>query len=128
MTEKEYIQFIIESSDDDFITAESLFNGKRYHHCLFFCHLVIEKLLKGLIYKNTSQHAPPIHDLISLLLKSKIPFSTEIKEQLEEITTWNIRARYDDIKKVFFKKADDKFTTKWFHIIKQLRIWLKEQY
>lgn len=42
-------------------------NSKRYDACLFFCHLVLEKLLKGLVVKRTEKAAPCIHDLAELL-------------------------------------------------------------
>lgn len=128
MTEKGFLKYWIESADDDFKSADSLFKSKRYHHALFFCHLSIEKLLKGLIYKNTNNHAPPIHDLEKLSRKSKLSISDDLIEKMDEITTWNIKARYDDYKRQFYKKANEKYTTKWFIIVKELILWLKSQY
>lgn len=39
-----------------FKTAQDLYKTKHYDACLFFCHLALEKLLKGLVVQNTKQH------------------------------------------------------------------------
>ncbi|PIU75173.1 MAG: hypothetical protein COS76_02160 [Candidatus Portnoybacteria bacterium CG06_land_8_20_14_3_00_39_12] len=31
-----------------------MFQGKKYADCLFFCHLTIEKILKGLVVRYNS--------------------------------------------------------------------------
>ncbi len=56
----------ISTSDGDFQTMLNLFDTKDYHWALFMGHLVIEKLLKGKIVKDTKQHAPFTHDLRKL--------------------------------------------------------------
>ncbi len=48
-------------------------------------------------------------------------------EQLKEITTFNIRARYDNIKLEFYKKATREYTEKWFSTAKEGYQWLKEK-
>ena len=50
---KKVVDFWNESAQNNFETAEFLFNGKKYADCLFFCHLAIEKALKGLVVKET---------------------------------------------------------------------------
>ncbi len=50
----------------DYETMLILFDAKRYSDCLFFGHIVLEKLLKGLVVKNTKEQAPFTHDLARL--------------------------------------------------------------
>lgn len=109
----EPIKFWIESSVDTFDTAQRLFKAKKYHHCLFFVHLAIEKILKGLhVYKN-NKSAPLIHDLVRLAEKCKIKLTKREKIQLAEISTFNLSARYDDYKFKFYKKATKEYASKW---------------
>ncbi len=41
-------------------TSEDLFKSKNYVGCLFFVHLYLEKILKGLVQKST-QKMPPFN-------------------------------------------------------------------
>lgn len=56
------------------------------------------------------------HNLHKLAKKIKYPFNEEVYEQLREITTFNIAARYDDEKLSFYKKANKTYTFKWVKI------------
>lgn len=40
----ENIEYWLASSKDDLDTAEKLFASEKYHHCLFFVHLALEKI------------------------------------------------------------------------------------
>jgi len=59
--------------------------------------------------------APPLtHDLVMLAEKAGIEISQAEKEELAEISTFNIAARYDDYKLKFYKKATKEYSDKWF--------------
>ncbi len=128
MAPTDLIAFWKDSATDDWESAEALFAAKKYHQALFFCHLALEKLLKGLVYAKTSQHPLPIHNLTKLLQQAKLPLDNHREEQLNEITGWNINARYDDYKHRFYRKASKQFTAKWLQITRGLFSWLKNQY
>lgn len=128
MTKKGFLKFWMESAEDDFSVANDLFKLKRYNYCLFFCHLSIEKILKGLYYKKTQRQPPPTHDLKKLASETIDLLTEEYFKDFAEINTWNIRARYDDYKKIFYKKADKKFTELWMIKIKKIILWLKSQF
>ncbi len=52
MNVKKQIDYWLTTAKSDLETAEIIFKaGKNYHHCLFFCHLVLEKGLKALVAK-----------------------------------------------------------------------------
>ncbi|MBI5746475.1 MAG: HEPN domain-containing protein [Nitrospirae bacterium] len=46
-TEQQIIEYWSMASKQDLEAAEILFENKKYHHALFFCHLSIEKTLKA---------------------------------------------------------------------------------
>ena len=104
-SEQEVVNFWLTASKEDFESAEILFQNKKYHHALFFCHLSIEKMLKAIIVNSTKTAPPLIHDLIRLAEKARLPLSEAQINELAEITTFNIEARYDDYKLSFRKKA-----------------------
>ena len=128
VTFAEIILFWLNSAERDWKTARGLFDLKRYDSCLFFCHLALEKILKGLVAQNTKEPVPHIHDLAKLASIAKLKLTEEQIQQLRVITTFNISARYDDIKLAFYKKCTEIFTKKHFGISKELFIWLKNQY
>ena len=66
MNIKEIIDYWLKSAEEDLKTAKSLFKSKRYHHCLFFCHLFIEKIIKALVVKKTKRQSPYGHNLLRL--------------------------------------------------------------
>ncbi len=128
MTAKDLLQYWLTSANRDFDVAQDLYRLKRYNYCLFFCHLAIEKLLKGLIFKTTHNHPLPIHDIKKLSKQARLAIPNIIDEDLEEITSWNIEARYDSYKQKFFAKATKEFAEKWFKKAKEIYVWLKNQY
>ncbi|MFH1297002.1 MAG: HEPN domain-containing protein [Bacteroidota bacterium] len=117
----------IESSDRDFLTMTNLFNSKDYSWSLFLGHLVIEKLLKALVVKETNEFPKPIHDLTRLAIKGKLKCSSEQLDMLDVITTFNISARYEDYKLEFYRRCTKDFTETWVNNIKELRQWIKSQ-
>lgn len=125
MTPQDLIKYWFDGASDALDTAEKLYMAKKYHFCLFFCHLALEKLLKGIVYLKTGQHAQPMHDLVKLSRQAKLQLSSKQEEQLDEITTFNVSARYDTIKRDFYKKATKNFTRIWFSKTKEVYQWLK---
>lgn len=92
-------------SSDAFKKAEDLYKAKHYHHALFFCHLGVEKKLKALYVSKKESFPPPVHDLLFLLKRTGITTQKEILEDLAEINSFNISARYDDYKKPVLYKS-----------------------
>lgn len=122
------IAFWRNSGDKNWKTAQSLFRLKHYDMCLFCCHLTLEKYLKALAMSINNDNPPPIHDLNRLAEIAGLNLTAEQEKQLNEISTFNIQARYDDIKLSFYKKATAHFTAQYFNVTHQLLIWLKKQF
>ena len=105
-----------------------LFVEKKYSYSLFFGQLALEKLLKAIYIKKIDSSPPYIHNLNSLAKKSKIKIHETYNKELEEITQFNINARYDDYKDAFYKKATKEYATKWIKIINKIKLCLKKKY
>jgi HEPN domain-containing protein len=116
----------IETSDDDFETMLTLYNSKSYSWSLFLGHISIEKLLKALYVKRFKKHAPFTHNLYRLGELTGLEMTDEQADWLDEITSFNLNARYDDYKKEFFKLCTPNYTKKWIDKIKYIRTWIKK--
>lgn len=108
-------------------TAEDLFRAKRYDACLFFCHLALEKMLKALVVQRTNQPAPYIHDLEKLASVARLQMTEEQTQYFRHISTFNVAARYDDVKLAFYKQCTKHYSGQYFSITKQLYLWLKKE-
>ena len=116
------------TAEEDWRVANSLFKLKHYAACLFYCHLTLEKLLKGLVVLHTKDHAPYIHNLVRLSETAELLLTLAEKEQLTTINQFNISGRYDDIKLALHKKANAKFTKHYLELTKTHYLWLKKLY
>ena len=119
------IKYWLTGADSDLIVAEHLFEKGDYHYCLFIGHLVLEKALKALYVKNVDINPPFKHSLPILAEKANLKLTEEQETFLEEVSDFNIEARYPDIKFSFYKKCSKEFTENYFLKIKDFHKWLK---
>jgi len=126
MNKREVIQYWIKSADNDYETMEYLFKGKNYPWALFIGHIVIEKLLKAYYVKVIGTNTPYTHDLLRIAEKAKLNLSETQKDFLDMLTSFNIKARYDDYKLKFYKMCTRKFATENVAKIRGFRRWVKE--
>jgi HEPN domain-containing protein len=127
MKKDEVIKYWIESAERDMKTMIHLYEKKDFHWSLFLGHLVIEKFLKALYVKKKSEQPPYIHNLLRIADKAEITFTEEQLDILTTITSFNIEARYDDYKSVFYRKCTFEYTTIWIDNIKEIAEWIKEK-
>jgi HEPN domain-containing protein len=118
------VQYWRETSDKDFRTMQNLLKSGDNSWALFLGHLVLEKLLKAHYVKNLQKHPIFTHDLLRLATKARLDINEETVEWLDEISTFNINARYDNYKQDFYKLCTKKFTDIWSERIEKLRLWL----
>ena len=126
-TEK-VINYWQKGAAESFETAKYLYKGKRCAACLLFCYLTLEKILKGLVVEKTKEHAPYSHELDSLAEKTGLSLSEEAWKNLRIISTFNIQARYDNIKLSFRAKCTPEYARQYLEITSQLYLWLKKQF
>lgn len=121
------MDYWLRSSDEDYNVMKYLYSGKKNSYCLFFGHLVIEKLLKGLYAKNNEENPYTIksHNLLALAEKCNLELTDEQVKKLQIITQFNISARYDDYKESFNQKCTDEYTAEQLRNIEEVRLWLK---
>lgn len=125
---KEIEKYWIESSQDAFDTAETLFENNKFVYSMFFLHLAIEKILKALFVNQTQSESPFGHNLQNIASKIKnIDFGKKRMELFTQITTFNIAGRYDDYKNSFSSICNLDFSTNYLNKGKELLEWLKSQ-
>lgn len=112
------------TADKDYRTMQNLLKTNDYSWALFLGHLVLEKLLKAHYVKMQKKQAMLTHDLLRLATKAGLKIDEEQEEWLDEISTFNINARYDNYKQNFYKLCTREFTYLWSERIEKLRIWL----
>ena len=117
----------LDSADKNQETMTHLVDSKDYSWALFLGHLVIEKTLKALYVKRLRKHAVFTHDLLRLANKIDLELSEDFEEWLDEITTFNLNARYDNYKQDFYKLCTKDFTDTWLDRIEKIRLWLRNQ-
>jgi HEPN domain-containing protein len=118
------IQHWIDTSQKDYQTMQNLIKSGDYSWAMFLGHLVLEKLLKAHFVKINKTHAIFTHDLLRLATKSGLEFNEETSEWLDEISTFNINARYANYKQDFYKHCNKEFSILWAARIEKLRLWL----
>lgn len=126
MTEKEHIEYWLESAEYDLEASESMFTTGYYVWSLFIGHLVLEKTLKALFVKHSGNKVPPkIHNLIKLAQLSGIELSENQIDIFEDINSFHIEGRYAEFKNELYKLCTKQFTTDQLNNIKEQFQWLK---
>jgi HEPN domain-containing protein len=122
------VQYWKDSSDQDFKTMQNLFTSKDFSWGLFIGHLVLEKLLKAHYVRDNQKHALFTHDLLRLADKCSFPLNETQKDWLDQISTFNLNARYDSYKREFYKLCTEEFSFLWKERIETLRLWLIQKF
>lgn len=106
---KKRIKYWLETAAHDHETMNVLFKAKRYSDCLFYGHIVLEKILKGLTVKETKKEAPFIHNLTKLAELANGGLLKDEMDLLDKVNDFNIRARYPEYKIQFYKQCDREY-------------------
>ena len=88
------IAFWRDGAIENWKDVEHNINGGRIAFAMFAAHLVIEKVLKAHVVKNTKKLPPMIHNLISLANLAGLELSRQQLQLLAELNPLNIEARY----------------------------------
>jgi HEPN domain-containing protein len=127
MDNDELVKHWIDSAEIDQKAMNHLFEKEDFHWSPFMGHLVIEKLLKALYIQETNDQPPFIHNLSRIVQMAEMEMTETQLDFLDTITTFNIRARYDDYKQLFYKKCTRDYTAMWIQNIEELIVWIKEK-
>jgi len=123
---KKYFEHYFKGSNEDLETSKILFGKSRYAPSLFFLHLAIEKALKSVVVKNKQILPPFTHDLVRLSELAGIKLNNDQVSLLRAINQFNIRARYDDYKQSFIKKATREYTKNFLKSGRDIFIWINK--
>lgn len=105
MDREDILRYWVESSDNDILAMRHLFEKGDFTWSLFIGHLVIEKLLKACYVLRVDISPPFIYDLNRLAEKAGVFLSEDQKDILDTLSTFNLRARYDDYQMAFHRKC-----------------------
>lgn len=127
-TKEQYIEFWIEQAEDDWNAVFTLFKGRNYLQCLFFVHLVIEKLCKSLWIKHNAENVPPrSHNLIYLLSATPILLNDNQNEFLLTLNRFQLEGRYPEYISMMHKICNEQFAESIINSSNEIRLWLLEK-
>jgi len=78
----------------DIGTAEVMFKSGRYIYTVFFCHLALEKALKGIYSSIIDKEPPKLHNLRFFVEKTGIELEEKMKEFIIKLNVVSVPARY----------------------------------
>ncbi|MFH1187987.1 MAG: HEPN domain-containing protein [bacterium] len=107
---KEIALYWQKTAEHDYEIMISLFNSKHYSDSLFFGHIILEKILKGLVVKEMKEQAPYIHNLTKLAELAKCDLQEKEMDLLDVVNKFNIRCRYPEYKMQFYKICTKEYT------------------
>ena len=128
MSSDEAVRRWRESAKRNLETAKEMMALNHRDWALFVGQLSLEKLLKGIIAKQSDDAPPYIHNLVRLSDIAHIRLNQTQKDQLATISRFNVEARYDSIKEELYKMATPAYVKEWIGIIEEMYIWIKNQY
>ena len=85
-----------ERAQYDLDTADAMFKAGRYLYVLFCCQQAVEKVLKAVIVKRTSNLPPRIHNLLRLAEVAGIETDQDQVRFLGELSGYYIQSRYPE--------------------------------
>jgi len=127
VTKEEKVSFWLKGAKKDKKAAKVMYQSKHYDWCLFMWHLVLEKTLKAKI-ASLDKPNPFIHNLVRISKIAGIKINEEEFDQLSEISTFNLNARYSEYKYNFYKKCNKSYTDKWLKICHSCFTKFRHQY
>jgi HEPN domain-containing protein len=86
----------VEQARYDLDTARSMLESKRYLYVLFCCQQAVEKMIKALIAKRTSELPPRLHHLMRLAEAADLEVSEERARFLRELSAYYFQTRYPE--------------------------------
>ena len=116
----------IKSSNYDIATASAILKAKRYVYVIFFCHLSIEKLLKGSVCKITHKLPPKTHDLFLLLKLANLNLPENHELLIAHLNTASIPTRYPEDMSKISKQYNRSVAQRYLKAAKDFLKWLKQ--
>jgi len=127
MTKEQHIDYWLDTAQYDWKGVDGAFKTKNYVHCLFWAHLMLEKLAKALWVKHHTDNFPPrIHNVLWLLGQSNIDLGEDMMRFLEDFNDFQISGRYPDYTNNMYNLCSKEFTLDKLIKVKEIRQCLLE--
>ncbi len=117
----------LKQADYDIITAEIMFDNKRFFYAVFMCHLSVEKALKGLYLERLKEIPPKTHNLVYLVEKIKVPLPENLYDTVFALNRVSVPTRYPDDLQRMLKDYNEERTKKIIDSGIEVLQWLKKQ-
>ncbi len=121
----EKISFWVDAANYDLKSAKFMQKSSRYVYTAFLCQQAIEKYLKALYIKKTSNEAPRTHNLVYLSGLLDLGLTDAQLKLLTDLTSYYIEGRYPTYKqkiaKLLSKRRSENMLVETMRIVK----WLK---
>ena len=85
-----------QGSAEDWEVAVKLVRDGNSRHGLFFAHLALEKMLKGLVCRRTHEVPPRIHNLTRLSESAGLKLNDQQADVLADMNQFNLEGRYPE--------------------------------
>ena len=122
MTKEQHIKHWVDSAQYDWTGAEEAFKTKCYVHCLFWAHLVLEKLAKAHWVKTNQENIPPkVHNVHWLLEQSNIDLGEDLMNFLKKFNDFQLEGLYSDYVNNIYKICTKEFTSEKLETVKEVR-------
>ena len=121
---KKQIEYWETAATEDLDSAKILIEKNRLLHGLFFCHLVVEKIIKAHVVKQTKEIAPRSHNLIFLSEKANLEFEKDDEIMLGILMKYQLQGRYPDYNPII---PDQSKVNDYLVKTEKLLTWLKEK-
>jgi len=123
MTRKQHVNYWLRGASENMKDMRAAIKSKRRPMAMFCGHLAVEKMLKGLCAVRGIDIKRD-HKLLNLAKISGLigNLTEEQEDELINITSFNIEARYDDFKQRFYETCTSQYVAEW---SKKVTIWYK---
>jgi HEPN domain-containing protein len=113
----------------DIDTAEAMYQTARWLYVAFMCHQAIEKTLKAYWSAKREDEPPYTHNHMRLAEGCGLYdlMSDEQKDFLDEVTNYNIEARYPEDKDALYRRLSKQACRHIIDETKQMMQWIQEE-
>ena len=125
MTKQDHVIYWKETAESNWQAAQGLFLTGQHLECLFFAHLVIEKLSKAhWVQDNVDDYPPRTHNVLKLWSATTLQPTPAQELTATELNTFQMEGRYQDYQRIASQRATQAFTRALLDDTEQLRAWL----
>lgn len=127
MNKSDHVQYWLISANKDWEVVQDLFKSKQFIYALFFSHLTLEKLLKGLWVRDNDGNYPlRTHSLVRISEGINHPFDEETLAFFERMNDFQLEGRYPDYQFKIYQVCTKEFTEEVLNNVNSIRKCLLE--